>query len=97
MQTPLWFRRQGDALIVHVHLIPRAQKDRVAGIRDNELLVRIQSPPVDGKANASLCAFLAKQCGIAKSRVEVIRGKSSRHKTLLLHGAKSLPEVPSAQ
>ncbi len=89
-----WFRRQGEGLLLQVHLIPRAQKSLIAGVRGHELLVRIQSPPVDGKANAALCAFLAKQCGTAKSRVEVIRGKTSRHKTVLVSGAKSIPEVP---
>jgi len=92
-----WFHYQGDAVCLHVHLIPRAQKNQITGIRDNELQVRIQSPPVDGKANTALCAFLAKQCGTAKSRVEVIRGKTSRHKTVLIYGAKSLPVVPESK
>ncbi|HED14323.1 MAG TPA: YggU family protein [Gammaproteobacteria bacterium] len=86
-----WFRRQGEDLFVKVYLVPRAQKNLITGVRENELLVRIQSPPVDGKANAALCAFLAKQCGTAKSRVEVVRGKTSRHKTVLISGAKWLP------
>lgn len=92
-----WFLHQGDQLRLQVLLVPRAQKNQISGVRDHELLVRIQAPPIDGKANVALCAFLAKQCGTAKSRVEVIRGKTSRHKTVLISGAKSLPVVPATK
>jgi len=97
MSELTWFFRKGNQLRLHVLLVPRAQKNQISGVRDHELLVRIQAPPVDGKANAALCAFLAKQCGTAKSRVEVIRGKTSRHKTVLISGAKSLPVVPATK
>ena len=45
------------------------------------LRVRIQSPPVDGKANKALCQFLAKSLGLSKSQVSLVKGTTSRIKS----------------
>jgi len=45
------------------------------------LRVRIQSPPVDGKANKALCQFLAKSLGLSKSQVSLVKGATSRIKS----------------
>lgn len=61
---------------MNVHARPGAKKDAVAGIFDNKLKVALAAPPVDGKANAKLCAFLAKKIGTAKSGVTLISGET---------------------
>jgi len=45
---------------------------------------RIQCPPVDGKANDALIMLLSKEFGVAKNSIEIIKGKTSRNKTILL-------------
>lgn len=42
-----------------MRVIPRARRDELAGVRDGRLLVRVTAPPVDGKANAAVCALAA--------------------------------------
>ena len=74
-----------DALI-RVHVQPGAKRDELAGRRAGRLLVRVTAPPVEGKANAAACKLLAKAAGIPPSRVEVVRGVSSRDKTIRLAG-----------
>jgi uncharacterized protein YggU (UPF0235/DUF167 family) len=44
---------------------------------------------VDGKANAAVCAFVAKHAGVPKSAVTVIQGHTSRDKTLRIDGVAS--------
>ncbi len=51
------------------------------------LKARVRAAPEDGKANAALCALLAKAFGVAPSRVRVIKGQTSRLKLVLLGGA----------
>lgn len=53
---------------------------------DGVLQVKVSAPPVDGKANRALCRLVAKQIGVAPSRVSVIRGEKSRQKVLLIEG-----------
>jgi uncharacterized protein len=65
-----------------VHVTPKAGRDEVAGWRGRELQVRVTVAPEDGKANAAVCALLAKTLRVPKSSVRVARGDTSRHKIL---------------
>jgi uncharacterized protein YggU (UPF0235/DUF167 family) len=46
------------------------------------LVARVAAPPVDGKANAAVCALIAESYGVPKSRVSVVRGASARDKVV---------------
>jgi uncharacterized protein YggU (UPF0235/DUF167 family) len=50
------------------------------------VVIRVTAPPVDGKANEALCRFIAKQAGVAPTRVRVTRGHTAREKTLEVDG-----------
>lgn len=78
--------RRGDALLVEVHVTPRASRSTVQGVHDGRLKVALDAPPVDGEANAALIALLAKLLKLPKRQIELVRGQTSRHKTLLLTG-----------
>lgn len=52
------------------------------------MVVRVTAPPVDGKANAALCAFVAERAGVARTRVQVVRGAASRDKVLRVEGVE---------
>ena len=53
--------------------------------------VRIQAPPVEGKANGALCRFLAESFGVPLSQVELLAGAQSRAKRLLIRAPRRLP------
>ena len=67
---------------LEIRLQPRGDRDQVMGERDGAVLIRISTPPVDGKANAALIAFVAKTIGVPKSAVTIIRGETSRNKVI---------------
>jgi len=71
-------------LELSVFLQPRASRDRILGWHQGELKVAVTAPPVDGEANSRLIALLAKTLGIAKSRISLQSGQTSRHKKLLI-------------
>lgn len=90
MQLPAYsFLRQDKNadVIVDIHVIPNASKTQMEGLHDAALKVRLHAPPVDGKANAALCAWLATTLGIAKSQVQVLRGQTSKRKQLLVNAS----------
>jgi uncharacterized protein (TIGR00251 family) len=71
--------KRGAALTVRV--TPRARKSEFAGImEDGTVRVRIKEPPVEGKANQALIAFLAKVLGVRKSRIEIVAGETGLDK-----------------
>ena len=80
--------RQVDAGIdLLLYVQPRASRNRVVGLVEQELKIFLTAPPVDGAANKACCAFVAKLCKLPKSRVKVVSGETSRHKRIHLEGA----------
>ena len=70
------------AIELTVSVVPRSSRCEIAGIHNNSLRIKLTSPPVDNEANKQCCEFIAKQLGIARRQVAIIRGKTSRHKVL---------------
>ena len=71
---------------LNVRVIPRAGRAGLAGTRGDALLVRLQSPPVDGAANDELIEVLAKAFRVPKRAVSIIAGERSRQKRVRVAG-----------
>jgi uncharacterized protein (TIGR00251 family) len=69
-----------------VYIQPRASKTELAGMHGGHIKIRVAAPPVEGAANDALIEFVARRLGIAKGRVRLISGKSSRRKALEIDG-----------
>ena len=67
-------------------MIPRASKSGIAGTRDGALLVRLNSPPVEGAANAELIQVISDALGVPKRSVSIVSGQRSRLKRIVVHG-----------
>lgn len=75
---------------VAVRVTPRAKRPGVAGRRaDGVLLVRVGAPPEDGRANAEVCAVVAKALGLRARQVTVAVGPTSRNKVLAVDGLQA--------
>ncbi|ABM61724.1 DUF167 domain-containing protein [Halorhodospira halophila] len=79
-----------DAWLVHVRVTPRAKRESL-DVEGERLRVRLNTPPVDGKANTALRKLLARQFGVAKSAVSLLRGERSRDKTVRITAPKQWP------
>lgn len=71
---------------LNVRLQPRAKRNAIVEEREGVLRVTVAAAPVDGKANAALCKLIAKQAGVARGRVSIIRGERSRDKVVRVEG-----------
>lgn len=74
-----------------IKLTPRASKDQIDGWDVDAdgrpvLKVRVRAQPVEGEANAALCAYLAKTLGVPKRAVSLARGGQSRLKMIEIEG-----------
>jgi len=81
-----WLVAAGDGVTLRLHIQPGAKKTEVVGLHGEALKIRLAAPPVDGKANACLLAFLADRFGVAKSAVSLLSGDSSRAKRVHISG-----------
>ena len=82
-EAPFFTIRDGRVLL-KVKAFPKAGENRIVGERNGELVVRIQVPAARGKANKELVKLLAKMLGVARSEIEILSGRSSRHKLIAL-------------
>ena len=89
-----YFRWDGEDLILDCHLQPKASSDEFAGLHGERLKIRLTAPPIEGKANAHLLAFLGKAFGVAKSQVSLISGELNRHKRVRIQRPQKLPDLP---
>jgi uncharacterized protein len=69
-----------------VRVQPRAKRTEVAGEREGAIVIRVNAPPVDGRANEAVCRLIAKRLGVASGAVRVVRGEAARDKLVRVDG-----------
>ncbi len=87
-----WLVQEPSGFLLRVRLTPKSANDAIGGLETTDdgrvhLKVRVRAVPEKGKANRALIALLAKRCGIAKSRVRLVSGETSRLKTVQIEDA----------
>ena len=78
------FSDHPDGLLIDVRVQPKSSKNAIVGIHGAALKIKLNAPPVEGKANKALIQLMAKLLGCPKSAVEIISGQASRSKRLLI-------------
>jgi uncharacterized protein (TIGR00251 family) len=82
VDAPAWLARTRDGWTIAVHVQPGAKRSAVAGLHGARLKLRIAAPPIEGRANAALVAFIAERLAIPRALVSVARGGHSRDKLI---------------
>ncbi|MBE0540095.1 MAG: DUF167 domain-containing protein [Verrucomicrobia bacterium] len=77
---------QTDGVSLAIKLQPRASANEIGEPLGAELRVKVTAPPVDAKANEALLCLLAEQFDCPRSAAQLLRGHTSRHKVVKLHG-----------
>ena len=77
-----------DALRTSLRLrvVPGAARSRVVGRYGEAWKVRVSAPPEGGRANAAVLAVLADALDVARRDLELVSGRSSRDKIVVLDG-----------
>ena len=79
------FSDHPDGLLIDVRVQPKSSKNAIVGIHGEALKIKLNAPPVEGKANKALIQLVAKLLGCPKSSIEIISGQANRNKRLLIH------------
>lgn len=86
MTGPAWAEETPDGVRLRIRLAPRASRNAVLGEHGGALKIALTAPPVEGKANKALVAFLSKQLGVPKGAIEIVSGELSRDKVVAVRG-----------
>jgi len=71
---------------LHVHVVPNAKIDKVAGEHGNAIKIKLRAPAFEGKANSALISFLADELNISQRAIVMEHGQKSRHKLIRIDG-----------
>jgi uncharacterized protein len=82
----MWVNQKGDSTVLSCRVQPNSSKEGIGEIKNDALVIRLNAPAVEGKANDALIKFLSKRLGIAKSRISIIRGEKNRNKLVSVQG-----------
>ncbi len=86
MSLPPYLRAQADAVLLSIKLQPRASANEIGEPMGGELRIKVTAPPVDLAANEALIRLLSETFGCSRNRIELIRGRTSRHKLIKVRG-----------
>lgn len=75
---------QKDTGLLQLRVHPNARRNEIAGFTDAVLQVKIAAPPVKGKANKELVAFLSKVLRVSQGSLTIIKGHTSRNKVIAI-------------
>ena len=88
-----YVRWDADDLILFCHLQPGAKRSEFVGMHGDRIKIRLNAPPVDGKANSQLVGFLSKAFGVHKRAVNIESGELSRQKRVRITEPKKIPDI----
>jgi hypothetical protein len=97
MPPASFLKETAGGTLLSVKLQPRASKNEIGEPLGNELKIKVTAPPVDAAANQALVELLAEKLGCSRGKVDLVRGHTSRHKTVLLHGLMPEQILPKLQ
>jgi hypothetical protein len=83
-------RATAAGVTLAVRAQPGAKRTAITGIYGDggnaQLKIAVQAPPIEGRANAALIAFLSEMFGLPKNKIEIVSGELTRSKVFLLRG-----------
>lgn len=77
-----------SGIIVDIKISPNAKKNEIIK-EDTGVKIKITAQPIDGKANKTLVEFLSKNFKIPKTSIKILKGETSKNKTILFETANS--------
>jgi uncharacterized protein (TIGR00251 family) len=83
-----FFSWQGPTLVLRLKVQPGASRTAWGEVLGDRIKLYLTTPPVDGKANAMLIAFIAAEFGVAKNQVHLHRGDAAREKEIHVQAPK---------
>ena len=79
------FKIRGNDIIIKVKIVPGSSKNKIIGAYNDALKISVAAPPVEGKANKKCITYLAKYFDVAKSKIEIISGQTSKNKLIKIY------------
>lgn len=87
----MWYEYKNDVIRLNLYIQPGAKSTEISGLHDGALKIRLNAPPIEGRANEALIKYLAKCFDVPSKQIKLIRGEKSRRKTFEITGSLKDP------
>ncbi len=77
-------KKSESGILVNIKIVPNSSKNDII-VEEEFIKIKITAQPIEGKANKALTEFLSKTFKIPKTSVEIVKGETSKEKTVFLH------------
>ncbi|MCW8444427.1 DUF167 family protein [Fluoribacter gormanii] len=88
----MWYQRDAEGLTLRLYVQPGAKKTEIVGLHEGELKIRLNTPPIEGRANKALLKYIAQTFKVPARQITLQRGDKSRHKVLTIIGSMVNPD-----
>ena len=78
--------QKDDGVLISLKLVPNSKRTEII-VDENSIKIKVTAQPIENKANKALLDFLSKFLKIPKSKIQIVRGQTSKEKTLLIKDA----------
>lgn len=85
MQGGAFYQINAKGIVLNVLVRPNAAADKIEGLHDDLLKLRVNAQPLEGAANQAVIKLLSKALGVPKTAIEIMAGHTNKHKRLQLH------------
>lgn len=92
----MWYKREENVLKLFIYVQPGAKSTEIVGVHDGALKIRLNTPPLDGRANKALQKFLAQHFNVSTRSVVLVSGERNRKKIFLISHSEVDPESLSS-
>ena len=86
-----WWKVVDGGIEFSVRVTPNARRSEVVGVEAGVVRAKVAAPPEGGRANDELCRLVAEWFGVRNSAISIVRGHSSRIKTVRVDGVNGPP------
>ena len=72
-----------DGIIIKIKIVPNSSKNDII-LEEEFIKIKVTAQPIENKANKALVEFLSKRFKVPKTSIEILKGDTSKEKTLLI-------------
>jgi uncharacterized protein (TIGR00251 family) len=83
---PGFIKPHPNGWMIQIIAAPRAKRSKFIGLHGGFPRIAVAAPPTDGRANEELTRFMAELLKVPRQSIQLLRGDSSKHKSILVHG-----------
>lgn len=87
----MWYEYKNNVIKLNLYIQPGAKSTEILGLHDGALKIRLNAPPIEGRANEMLIKYLATCFEVPSKQIKLVRGEKSRKKIFEITGSSVDP------